>query len=171
VAQCHGVDTGLTSQIPYSARDGRAGQVGGTAPGYDSQAVSEDRRGGDSPFDPGARGVPEHLMLWSEEWARRHEPGSASSEAENRPRRRQPLERGGESPEGALGARARRTVARGGVSPSSEAENRPRGIAGGRLVGCCGFFGPWAFPLWAATTGSVFFRISSTFIYVYHFLK
>jgi hypothetical protein len=33
--------------------------------------------------------------------ARGHEPGEASSEAENHPRGRQPHERGGESPEGA----------------------------------------------------------------------
>jgi hypothetical protein len=39
-------------------------------------------------------------MLWSGVWAWCHEPGAASSEAENRPRVRQPLERGGESPEG-----------------------------------------------------------------------
>jgi hypothetical protein len=117
VAQCLGVDTGLTAQISYSARDGRAGRVGGTAPGHDSQAVLEDQRGGDSPFDPGARGVLQHLMLWSGEWARHHELGSASSEAENRPRGCQALERGGESPEGALGPRARRTVARGASAP------------------------------------------------------
>jgi hypothetical protein len=47
-AQCHGVDTGLPAQFPCSARDGRMGRVGGTSPGYDSQAVSEGRRGEDS---------------------------------------------------------------------------------------------------------------------------
>jgi hypothetical protein len=47
-AQCHGVDTVLPAQLPYSARDGRTGRVGGTASGYDSQAVSEGRRGEDS---------------------------------------------------------------------------------------------------------------------------
>jgi hypothetical protein len=31
-AQCHGVDTGLPAQLPYSARDGLTGRVGGTAP-------------------------------------------------------------------------------------------------------------------------------------------
>jgi hypothetical protein len=54
-------------------------------------------------------------MFWSEEWARRHGPVAVSSEAENRLRGRQALERGGESPEG---------------------------TAVGRLVGRCGFFGP-----------------------------
>jgi hypothetical protein len=42
VAQCHRVDTGLTAQ----RRTGP--EVGGTAPGQDSQAVSEGRRGEDS---------------------------------------------------------------------------------------------------------------------------
>jgi hypothetical protein len=50
VAQCHRFDTGLTAQLPYSARDGLTGRVGGTAPGYDSQAVSEGQRGEDSPL-------------------------------------------------------------------------------------------------------------------------
>jgi hypothetical protein len=122
VAQCHGVDTGLTAQLPYSARDSFTGRVGGTAPGYDSQAVSEGRRGGDSPFDSDTHGVQEHLMLWPEEWAWRHGPAAASSEAENHPR-------------GALGPRARQTVARGSVNPSSKAENCSRGIAAGSVGG------------------------------------
>jgi hypothetical protein len=130
--QCHGVDTDVPTQLPHSARDGRTGRVGGTAPGYDSQAVLEGRPGGDSPFDPNARGMPEHLMLWSEEWARRHGPraqgprarrrivrggATPSSETENCPRGCQALERGGESPEGALGPRARWRIARGGPWP------------------------------------------------------
>jgi hypothetical protein len=49
-AQCHEVDTDLPAPLPYSARDGLAGRVGGIAPGYDSQTVSEDRRGEDSPL-------------------------------------------------------------------------------------------------------------------------
>jgi hypothetical protein len=49
-AQCHRVDTSLPAQLPYSARDGLTGRVGGTAPGYDSQAVSKDRCGEDSPL-------------------------------------------------------------------------------------------------------------------------
>jgi hypothetical protein len=40
-AQCHRVDTGLPSQLPHSASDGLIGRVSGTAPGYDSQVVSE----------------------------------------------------------------------------------------------------------------------------------
>jgi hypothetical protein len=47
-AQCHRIDTGLPAQFLYSARDGLTGRVGRTAPGYDSQAVSEGRHGGDS---------------------------------------------------------------------------------------------------------------------------
>jgi hypothetical protein len=43
-------DTGLPAQHPHSAGDGRTVRVGRTAPGYDSQAVSEGRRGRDSPL-------------------------------------------------------------------------------------------------------------------------
>jgi hypothetical protein len=60
-------------------------------------------------FDPRARVVPEHLMLWSGEWAL----GSRAWDG---------LERGGDSPEGASSPRARRRFARGGVQPSSEEE-------------------------------------------------
>jgi hypothetical protein len=49
-AQCCGVDTGLPTQLPHSVGDGRTARVGGTAPGYDSQAVSEGWRGGDLPL-------------------------------------------------------------------------------------------------------------------------
>jgi hypothetical protein len=85
---------------------------------------------------------------------RRRGPRAASSEAENRPRGRQALERGGDWPEGASCPRVRRRLARGGVTPSSEAETlrrgarssseteiRPRGTAADRLVGRCGFLG------------------------------
>jgi hypothetical protein len=51
VAQCHV----MTSATPHSAR---------TAPGLDSWALSRIRYGGDSPFDPHARDVSGHLMLW-----------------------------------------------------------------------------------------------------------
>jgi hypothetical protein len=121
-AQCHGVDTGLPAQFSYSARDGRTGRVGGTAPGCDSQAVSEGRCDEDSPFDPSARVVSEHLMLWSGEWARG-------------PRARVGLERDGDSLEGASSPRARRRFARGGVQPPSEAEIRSRGMGADRLMG------------------------------------
>jgi hypothetical protein len=49
-AQCHGVDIGLTTQLPYSARDGLTGRVGRIVLGYDSKAVSEGRRGEHSPL-------------------------------------------------------------------------------------------------------------------------
>jgi hypothetical protein len=40
----------LTPAFPHNTGDGRIVRVGGTMPGYDSQAVSEGRRGGDSPL-------------------------------------------------------------------------------------------------------------------------
>jgi hypothetical protein len=108
-------------------------------------------------------------MLWSGEWVWHHGPRAASSEAETHPRGRQALERDGESPEGALDPRARRRIARGGARPSNETKftrrgarsssevgTHPRGTAADHLVGCCGFFGSWAFPLWVATVRSVF---------------
>jgi hypothetical protein len=49
VAQCHGIDTGLTAQLPHNAGDGRTTRVGGTASGFDSQAVSEGWHGEASP--------------------------------------------------------------------------------------------------------------------------
>jgi hypothetical protein len=39
-------DIGLPAQHPHNVGDGRIVRVGRTAPGYDSLAVSEDRRGG-----------------------------------------------------------------------------------------------------------------------------
>jgi hypothetical protein len=39
-------DTSLPAQHPHSTGDGRRVRVGRTAPGYDSQAVSEGRCGG-----------------------------------------------------------------------------------------------------------------------------
>jgi hypothetical protein len=84
--------------------------------GYDSQAVSEGRRGEDSPLTPGARGVSEHLMLRSGEWARglwtreTLERGGDSLDVG-----RVALKRGGDPPEGARSPRARRKFARGGA--------------------------------------------------------
>jgi hypothetical protein len=49
-AQCHGVDTGLTAQLPYNPRDGLIGGVDGSVSGFDSLAVSDCRRGEDSPL-------------------------------------------------------------------------------------------------------------------------
>jgi hypothetical protein len=43
-------DTGHPAQHPHSAGDGCTVRVGPTTSGSDSQAVSEDRRGGDSPL-------------------------------------------------------------------------------------------------------------------------
>jgi hypothetical protein len=43
-------DTGLATQHSYSVGDGCAVRVGRTAPGYDFQAVSKGRRGGDFPL-------------------------------------------------------------------------------------------------------------------------
>jgi hypothetical protein len=42
--------TKLTLAFPHSARDGCTGLVSGTTPRYDSQAVLEGQRGGDSPL-------------------------------------------------------------------------------------------------------------------------
>jgi hypothetical protein len=39
------------------------------------------------------------------------------------------------------------------------------------LVGRCGFFGPWAFPLWAATTWGMFFRVRGVLIFVLLFFE
>jgi hypothetical protein len=90
-------------------------------------------------FDPGARGVSEHLMLRSGEWAQRHGPVAATHVS---------LERGGVPPEGAHSRRARQSFARGGVQPSNEAEFRcygagpssevefrPRDVGAGCLLG------------------------------------
>jgi hypothetical protein len=49
------------------------------------------------------------------------------SEAEPRSRGRLAPERGGTSPEGATGPRARQNLARGGDLPPSETETHPRG--------------------------------------------
>jgi hypothetical protein len=56
----------------------------------------------------------------------------ASSEAGSRSRGCLALERGGASPEGASNPRVRRSLTRGGVQPSSEAESRPRGASSPR---------------------------------------
>jgi hypothetical protein len=54
---CTGVDGTVSRSrhwpyctVSYSAKDGLTKRVGETAPGYDFQAVSEGRRGGDSPL-------------------------------------------------------------------------------------------------------------------------
>jgi hypothetical protein len=74
----------------------------------DSQAVSEDRRGGDFPFDPGAHGVSGHLMLRSGEQVRCR--GSRGS-----------LERGGDSLEGLETLESGGNSLEGGAVPPSGA--------------------------------------------------
>jgi hypothetical protein len=59
--------------------------------------------------------VPDHLMLWSGEWARG-------------PRARGSLKRGRDLPEGLSSPQARRRFARGGVHPWSKVEIHPRGM-------------------------------------------
>jgi hypothetical protein len=196
-AQCHGFDTGLPAQLPHSAGDGCTTRVGGTAPGYDSQAVSEGRRGRDSPLTraPAAcqsiqcsgRGSWCGVMGLRRPRARRRLAQGCirpSSEVEVRPRGRQALERGGGSPEGASGPRARWRLTRGGVRPSSEAEdpwhgawsssdtqNRPRGTAAGCLVGRCGFLGRG--PFFASGCGHVecVLRFAGLFVCLLLFFK
>jgi hypothetical protein len=100
VAQCQGMtpatlhSTRTTSVMTAQRRAVR------TALGHDSKAASGDRRGGDSLFDPGARGVSGHLMLRSGEQVRCRGPRGS-------------LERGGDPLER--------------LEPSSEAETRSRG--------------------------------------------
>jgi hypothetical protein len=60
---------------------------------------------------------------------------AASSEVETSPGGRQALERGGDSPEGALGPRARRRLHGAALGSSSETEIRPRDTLADRLVG------------------------------------
>jgi hypothetical protein len=105
--------------------------------------VLEGRRGEDSPFDLGARGMSEHLMPWPVEWAQ-------VSRAQGG------LERSGEPLEAPC-PRAKQKFARGGVKPSSEAEIGPRrrqalerdrsspeGCRGWLLDGPLRLSGPWA---------------------------
>jgi hypothetical protein len=78
-----------------------------TVSGRDSQAASGDRRGGDSLFDPGARGVSGHFMLRSGEQVRCRGPRGS-------------LERGGGSLEG-LGPSSEVEIYSRGAMPSSGA--------------------------------------------------
>jgi hypothetical protein len=131
--------------VSYSGRDGLTGRVGETASGYDSQAVSVGRCGGDSPLT----GRPRCVRAFNapvgevgvgaadprEPRARRNLARGGvqpSSEAESRPRGRPALERGGVSPEGASSPRARRSLAQGGIHASSEAVFCPRGASSHR---------------------------------------
>jgi hypothetical protein len=97
------------------------GRVGGTVPGYDSQAVSEEQHGADSSLTWAPALCQNIKCPGRGSGYERCEPAKASSEAEPNPRGRPALERGGTSPEGASSPRARRNLTRGGVQPSSEA--------------------------------------------------
>jgi hypothetical protein len=123
VAQCRG----MTPATPHSTRtvSGMATQLQAvrTASGPEFQAVLGDRRGEDSSFDPGARGVSGHIMLQS---------GRVGevSRVEGKPR-------------------ARRRLAEGS-KPSSEEETRSRGrdprarrrsTCGVCALKCCGQVG------------------------------
>jgi hypothetical protein len=137
--------------MSYSGGDGLTGRVRETAPGYDSQAVSEGRHGEDSSLTQApalcqnikcsgrgsgcGSGEPARASSEVESHPRGRpalERGEVlpeggvqpSSEAESHPRGRQALERDGVSPEGVSGPRARRSLTREGVQPSSEAESR-----------------------------------------------
>jgi hypothetical protein len=71
--------------VPYSGRDGLTGRVGGTTPGYDSQAY---QRGGVARIRLrlGRLHVLEHEMLWSGKQVGSGEPMRDSSEAKSFPR-------------------------------------------------------------------------------------
>jgi hypothetical protein len=97
-------------------------------------------------------------MLWSGEWAWRS-------------RGRVGLERGGESPEGAPAPRVRRRIARGGARPSSEAENRPRGIAAGQWWAVVVSLGPGPSYFGLRPRGACFFRIVACLFVFYYFRK
>jgi hypothetical protein len=114
-AQYHGFDTNLAAQLPH-----RAGWWNNAGIRFQGGVRALVWRG--FTFDPGARVVSGHLMLWLGEWARS-------------PRALDGLERGGDWPEGASSPRARRSFARGGVQPSSEAEICPRGAGADHLMG------------------------------------
>jgi hypothetical protein len=88
--------------------------------GYDSQSVSEGRRGG----------------VGAASWVKGGlERGGDSSEGASGPRARRRLARGGVRPSSEAENLWR------GVWSSSETETRPRGTAACRLVGRCGFLG------------------------------
>jgi hypothetical protein len=126
VAQCHGADTGLTTQCRTVA--------GMASPG----GLSEQRREmiprhvrGTTwcgfVFDLGACMCQNIKCLGRGRRYRGGEPVRASSEAEPHPKGRPALERSGTSSEGASSPRAKRNLTRGGVQPLSKAEPHLRG--------------------------------------------
>jgi hypothetical protein len=101
-------------------------RFGRTTPGYDSQEVSEGRRGGDSPLTQAP--VTRQGIKCSGRGSRRGVVGLRRPRARRRLSRGSgSLERGGDSPKGASSPRARWRFARGCVNPSSELEIYPRG--------------------------------------------
>jgi hypothetical protein len=121
--------------MTYSVGDDLTGRVGGTAPGYDSQAVSEGRHGMDSSLTQAP------ALCQNIKCSRRGsgcgscEPARASSEAEPHPRGHPTLKRGGVSPEGASSPRARQSLGDMVVHPSIEVEFHPRGAGADRFGG------------------------------------
>jgi hypothetical protein len=107
-------------------------------PGYDSQAVSQERCGVDSSLTRAPALCQNIKCSGQGSGCGSCKPVRASSEAESHPRGCPALERGGVSPEGALSPQARHNPTRGGVRPSSEAESHLRGLTvlerGGVLV-------------------------------------
>jgi hypothetical protein len=125
-------DTGLPAQHPHNVGDGRIVRVGRTAPGSDSQAVSEGRRGGDSPLTwVGGVGTAPQVEGDLERDGASREGLGPSSEAGTRPRGRLALERGG-------GFVMRRL-------PLERGGGLLEGRRGRLFVGPLRFFGPWAF--------------------------
>jgi hypothetical protein len=135
--------------VPYSGGDGLTRRVGETAPGYDSQAVSEGRHGGDSSLTRAPALCQNIKCSGRGSGCGRDGPARSSSEAESHSRGRPTLERGGVSPEGACCPRTRRSLTRGGVPPSSEEESRQYGVvplerSGVSPEGCRGRLFWWA---------------------------
>jgi hypothetical protein len=112
VAQCQKMSPTTphnTRIMPVMAAQQRAVR---TAPVPDSQAASGDQRGGDSLFDPGARGVSGNLMLRSGEQVRCCGPRGSLKRGRDLIKGCHALERGGSLPRG-IPPRARWRFARG----------------------------------------------------------
>jgi hypothetical protein len=156
--------------VLYSGGDGLTGRVGETAPGYDSQAVSEGLHGEDSSLTR-APALCQNIKCsgWGSGCGS-GKPARASSEAESHPRGLRPSSEAKSYPRGASRPRARRSLTRGGVQPSrgavlpegafsprvrqslggmavypsSEAKFRPRGAGADHFCGPLRLLGPWA---------------------------